>query len=396
MKVLLLGTGMQGRAALHDLARSEAVTGIVAADREVEGLRRHVAERGYGAKVTCAALDAADAAAIDRLVGGGHDVVIDLLPVPFIGTVAAAAVDRDVHLVNTFYVTPELRHLAGQAEARGVTLLPELGLDPGIDLVLLGEAVRRFDEVTAIVSYGAGLPEPVAADNPLRYKVSWNFEGVLRSYHRPGRLVRDGDVVEFGDTDQFRPELVHEVDIDGIGRLEAFPNGDAVEYVRLLGFDESTLTRAGRYALRYPGHCGFWRVVAALGLLDDGAVEVDGAHVDRRRFLARALEPRLQYRAHERDVAILRVEVEGMRDGVARRVVHQVIDRRDLKTGLTAMSRTVGYAASIGAHMIGAGLISARGLLSPVTDVPCAPFIEALTARGIAVTTTDEPVDQAR
>ena len=107
--------------------------------------------------------------------------------------------------------------------------------------------------------------------------------------------------------------------------------------------------------MRYPGHCAFWRVVAALGLLDDGTVDVDGVQVDRRRFLARALEPRLQYADDERDVAILRVEVEGVRDGTARRVVHQVIDRRDLATGLTAMSRTVGYAASIGAQMIGAG-----------------------------------------
>lgn len=394
MNILLLGTGMQGRAALHDLARSAAVARVVAADRDIDALRAHVAERGYGARVTCEALDATDKGSIDRLVSGGHDVVIDLLPVPFIETVAAAAVDHGVHLVNTFYVTPGLRRLADRALAGGVTLLPELGLDPGIDLVLLGEAVRRFDEVTTIVCYGAGVPEPAAANNPLQYKVSWNFEGVLRSYHRPGRVVRDGVVVEFGETDQFRPEHIHEVDIEGVGRLEAFPNGDAVQYARLLGCDESKLTRAGRYALRYPGHCAFWRTVAGLGLLDDGVVEVDGARVERRRFLAQALEPRLQYAGQERDVAILRVEVEGRRDGKTRRVVHQVIDRRDLETGLTAMSRTVGYAASTGAQMIGAGVITKRGLLSPVTDVPYGPFTEGLAQRGIATTTTDVVVNK--
>ncbi len=389
MNVLLLGTGMQGRAALHDLARSPAVTRVVAADRDVDALRALVAERHYGEKVTCAALDAADHGSIDRLVAGGHDVVIDLLPVPFIGPVATAAVAHGVHLVNTFYVTPDLQQLAEAARARGVTLLPELGLDPGIDLVLLGEAVRRFDRVTSIVCYGAGIPEPSAADNPLRYKVSWNFEGVLRSYHRPGRVILDGRVVEFGDTDQFRPEHVHEIDVEGIGRLEAFPNGDAVQYVRMLGCDESTVTRAGRYALRYPGHCAWWRTVAELGLLDDGTVDVDGAQVERRRYLACALEPRLQYVGGERDVTILRVEVEGTRDGTVRRVVHEVIDRRDLDTGLTAMSRTVGYAASIGAQMIGTGVITARGLLSPVTDVPFEAFTKALSERGIALTTTD-------
>ncbi len=65
---------------------------------------------------------------------------------------------RRVHLVNTLYVLPEVRSLEGRAEARGVTILPEFGLDPGIDLVLLGEVVRQLDEVDGIRSYGAGMP----------------------------------------------------------------------------------------------------------------------------------------------------------------------------------------------------------------------------------------------
>ncbi len=51
-------------------------------------------------------------------------------------------------------------------------------MDPGIDLVLLGEAVRSLDHVEEIISYGAGFPEPEATDNPLKYKVTWTFEGV--------------------------------------------------------------------------------------------------------------------------------------------------------------------------------------------------------------------------
>jgi saccharopine dehydrogenase-like NADP-dependent oxidoreductase len=111
--------------------------------------------------------------------------------------------------------------------------------------------------------------------------------------------------------------------------------------------------------------------------------------VSKRTFLAAALSPRLQYAASERDMAIIRVEVEGRAGGRARRLVRQVIDRRDLETGLTAMSRTVGYPASIGAHMILQGLVSRRGLLSPVSDVPCQPFVDALARRGIQVTAHD-------
>jgi len=42
--------------------------------------------------------------------------------------------------------------LAEEAKARKVTILPEFGMDPGIDLVLLGEAVRSLDDVEEIIS----------------------------------------------------------------------------------------------------------------------------------------------------------------------------------------------------------------------------------------------------
>jgi len=386
MNVLLLGTGMQGRAALHDLVQSPAVDHVIAADRDLASLEAHVESRGYGTRVECRPVDASDSASLDRLMRSGVDVAIDLLPVPFIGRVAAAAVRAGVHFVNTFYATPEVRALAPEAVARGVTLLPELGLDPGIDLVLLGGLARGFDEVTGIRCYGAGIPEPAAANNPIKYKVSWTFEGVLRSYRRAARVVKDGGIVEIGDTEQFQPQHLHVVDVEGVGPLEAFPNGDAIEYVRLLGHDPARLRHAGRYALRYPGHAAFWRTLVDLHLLDEDAVTVDGVAVGKRKFLAAALAPHLQYAGDERDLTLIRVEIEGRTGGRLRRAVAQMIDRRDLGTGLTAMSRTVGFPASIGAQMIASGAIRKRGLLSPVTDVPYQPFVAALASRGIVVT----------
>jgi saccharopine dehydrogenase-like NADP-dependent oxidoreductase len=386
MKVLLLGVGMQGKAALYDLVRSEAVSEVVAADREIEALRAHVRDMQYGDKVRCAYLDAAELESIDGLMKQGPAVAIDLLPVPFIGGVAAAAVRNGVHLVNTFYTIPEVRKLAGEARARSVTILPEFGLDPGIDLVLLGEAVRSFDRVGEVITYGAGFPAPEAAHNPLRYKVSWTFEGVLRSYLRAGRVIRDGQVIEVKEDEMFCPEHTHEVEVEGMGKLEAFPNGDALQFADLLGLDRSELRNLGRYTLRWPGHCVFWRTVAQLGLLADEPVTVDGVTVNKRRFLAAALEPLLQYGADEQDVVIVRIEVRGQKAGTDMRAVYQMIDKRDLATGHTAMSRTVGYTASIGAQMIGTGALAKRGLLSPVTDVPYAPFVDELARRGIRVT----------
>ena len=53
---------------------------------------------------------------------------------------------------------------------------------------------RLINPVTDLLSYGGGIPIPEAADNPIRYKISWTFEGVLESYCREGRVIREGEV----------------------------------------------------------------------------------------------------------------------------------------------------------------------------------------------------------
>jgi len=384
VRALVLGVGMQGRAALHDLATGGLFGEVVAADRDVAAVAAEVRARGYST-VSCRGLDATDPSALDRLVGEGFTVVVDLLPADLMGAVATAAVRHGAHVVHTMYVRPDLRALGPEAEAKGLAILPEFGMDPGIDLVMLGEAVRGLDEVTEVLSYGSGIPEPAAAEAPLRYKVSWSLEGMLRSYHRGARLLRSGAVVEIAPDAQFEPEHVHEVEVPGVGTLEAFPNGDAIRFLEEIGVDPSRVRDAGRYTLRYPGHCDFWRVVVRLGLLDDGPVAVDGLAVDRRRFLAAALAPRLAYREGERDLAILRVVVGGTRGGRARRVTYDLVDRKDLASGLSAMSRLTGFTASIGAQLIVRGEIAGRGLLAPAKDVPYAALVRELGRRGISL-----------
>lgn len=392
MKVLLMGVGMQGKAALDDLVRSENVEHIVAADIDLEGLKAYAEARSYGEKVQYERLDAADPQSLGNLMGRGFDVAIDLLPVETIEVVAETAVRHGVHLVNTFYTSDRLRNLSAEAASRDVTLLPEFGLDPGIDLVLLGESVRAFDRVEVIRTYGAGIPEKGAADNPLKYKVSWTLEGALRSYHAPARIIRGGQLLQVDEKELFDPENVHTLELEGLGDLEAFPNGDALKLLAPLGLGPEGLRDLGRYTLRWPGHSAVWRKIVDLHLLDPEPVDLHGFAVDRVEYLVSALEPHLAYGPQERDLAIVRVEVEGRREGRKVRSVHQVIDRRDLHSGFLAMNRTVGFTASIGGQMIASGEIGSRGLLSPLRDVPYSAFVNQLETRGIEVTHSVEPL----
>jgi lysine 6-dehydrogenase len=385
MNILLLGVGMQGKAALHDLWQNPAVTGIVAADKELDQLQRHVQSQNYGAKVRVAYVDAEAPPSLQELLAARPTVVIDLTPSRFSPLVAREALKARVHLVNTVYVLPAMKKLAAEVEAAGLTFLPEFGMDPGIDLVLLGHAVSLFDRIDTIDSYGAGFPEAAAADNAIKYKVTWTFEGVLRAYMRGGRLIRGGRIVEIGGREMFNPDNIHEIQIPGLGRFEAYANGDAVHYAKLLGIAPDKLQHLGRFSFRWPGHCAFWKKMIDLHLLDDETLTLDGIPINRRRFLAAAIEPYIRLGKKERDVAVIRVEITGEKEGKKKRAVLQIIDYRDLATGFTAMSRTVGFTASIGAQLVGSGQINKRGLLSPLRDIPYDIFKEELAKRNIHI-----------
>jgi lysine 6-dehydrogenase len=380
VKSLVLGCGMQGRAAVFDLARSPAVSAVTCADVAVDDVRAYLA-RLNSPKTAAVGVDVNDPAALRGLLGGGFDVVVDMLPSRFVPVVAEAAIAAGVHLVNTCYDNT-IRHLAERAAAAGVAILPEMGLDPGIDLVLAAEAARRFERVRRLDSFGSGIPEAGADDNPLRYKISWTWEGVLNAYARPARLLREGRVIDVPSGEVFAPEHVELIDVPPFGLLESYPNGDAVAFAGKLGIAETVRT-TGRYTLRWPGHCQIWRMFAQLGFLDESPIEALGG-ITPRQFMRRHLEPRLQYRAEERDAVILRVEAEG-EGGRTPGVRFDLVDYKDRASGLSAMNRTVGFTASIAAQMIASGAIAGRGLLSPIRDVPYRPFVGALGERGIGI-----------
>jgi lysine 6-dehydrogenase len=381
-KVLVLGLGMQGKAVVHDLEQNSRVNEIVVADVNVEAARAHLKEKHY-AKSRALRLDATRESELLELIRqAAPQLVICMLPADFNYPIAKTALTFGCHFVSSSY-TGQVAELDGEAHAKGLQVLPEMGMDPGIDLVLGRLAVDELDVVHGLYSYGAGLPEPACSnDNPLRYKITWTFDGVLKAYKRPARLLKDGREVVIPGSAIFRAEHVHAIEVPGLESLEAYPNGDAIHYIRV--FDLGPQVRdMGRFAFRYPGHCRFWSALAELGFLEDEPILFDGAPVSPRQFLVRHLTPKLQFREDERDMVILRVEAWGLKDGKQRRVTYDLIDYRDLDTGLFAMNRTVGYTASIGALMILNGLISRAGVLSPARDVPPRELLRELKARGM-------------
>jgi saccharopine dehydrogenase-like NADP-dependent oxidoreductase len=351
---------------------------------EVGQAKEHLNRHGYK-KVKVVPLDASREGELNRLVKESDaQIVISMLPIAFGYRAARAALDAGIPYVSSNY-TGQIAELHDEALEKGITILPEMGMDPGDDLLLGRMAISELDEVKGLYSYGGGLPESSCADNPIRYKITWTFDGVLKSYVRPALILRDGKEISVSGTDIFKEKYIHSVKVPGIGKMEAYPNGDAVRYIDVFGLGKN-VRHMGRFALRWPGHCQFWRVMVDLGFLEETPKKLNGIQISPHQFLVQHLEPRLQFQEKERDLVIIQVQAWGLKNGKEETVTYRLLDYRDLTTGLFAMNRTVGYTASIGAQMILSGRIQKPGVLSPARgDVPAREVFRELKARGMKI-----------
>jgi saccharopine dehydrogenase-like NADP-dependent oxidoreductase len=380
MKVLVLGgCGIQGRAALYDLSRNVGVDHVTCADIQPE--RVDTFDFIDKAKIQIVRIDANDPKALASKMDDKVDVVLDFLPAQITRTVAEAAIKSGVHLVNTNYAY-DILELDQAARERGISIIPECGLDPGIDLVFYNYSLRYFDDVFKLNSYCGGIPEKAACDNPLKYKMSWNMRAVLQSQVRDATLIADSEIISIPAEDQHENAFIHHIEFPELGTLEAIPNGDAVRYARLLKIAD-TLYETGRYALRWPGWCSFWAPLKKFGFLSDEPIKGIPGGVSPLDMVAKLLEPQLQYKNSEKDLCVMVTKVEGVKEGKQQRLTSSLVIQRDLSTGLMAMSMGVAYPACIAAEMIVKGDITKKGVLSPAKDVPCDLFMDQLNKKGI-------------
>ncbi|MEX1313223.1 MAG: saccharopine dehydrogenase C-terminal domain-containing protein [Desulfotignum sp.] len=386
MKVLVLGgCGIQGRTAVHDLASDDQVSEVICADAQLDALSK-IKSFTPMEKITPIAIDAKKAADLVHVMKQA-DVTIDLLPKEFADPVNQAALVAKVPVVNTNYMyDPGDMH--DKAKAAGIAIMPECGLDPGIDLVMYGSALRRFDTLTAIHSYCGGFPEKSACTNPLNYKTSWIWRGVLSSTKRDSTFIVDGRRVDIPGTHQHDEANIHPVEFPGLGTLEAIPNGNAAFFTDRMGISD-TIVNTGRYSLRWPGWAAFWRPLKALDFLDETPVPGLGdGTVSPMDFMDKFLAPRLVYQDDEKDLVAMLNIFEGTMAGKKNRLTSTLLIERDLDTGLMAMSKGVAYSAVIAAKMIATRQITDIGVLSPMIHIPEGLFFKNLEKRGISVTET--------
>ena len=399
-RIVQLGYGKMGKLVLQDLLRTADFDELVVADAGPNF--RHEIACITDPRVKAVSLNVDDRSALLSLIKGAA-VVVELLPIRFTMQVAQAAVDAGVHMVSSVFIIDwsvqdpkgvqrqqeQMVEIDHKARERGLTVLKEFGMDPGLDLIVAGETIRQLDQVQALYTYGAGFPEArLAKANPIGYKFTWSIVDTIYSYAIPGSTTKNGVVHQIPSEGMFEPGNYHILDLAEMGGpLECFVNGDGDTLAKLFPAIAGSAKTLGRFICRRPGHAAFWEKMVKCGFNRAAPVNVNGIDVIPAEFCAALLGTQQQFRygAGERDVALIRADARGLQAGRPMRAIGQLVDYRDLDTGFTAMQRTVAFPMSIGAQMIMDGTLAKRGIVDP-TQVPYAPFLAQLRKRGLDIT----------
>jgi len=376
MRVIVLGAGRVGEAIARDLAAGGQFE-LKVADVSQTALDRLASING----LTTERADLTAPGEIGRLVGG-YDLVVGAVPGPMGFATLGRIIDAGINIVDISFFEEEPWPLNTLAMERGVTVVPDCGVAPGSSSLILGRAEASWERVDAFRCYVGGLP--VARHWPYEYKAAFSPIDVIAEYTRPARLVERGEVVT-------KPALteVEHLDFEEVGTLEAF-NTDGLRTL----LKTSKVPEMREKTMRYPGHAERMRMLADIGFFGEDPIQVGGVEVRPIDLSAKLLIPAWQLGEGEKDLTVLRVEVDGLHKGQMIRRRYGLLDRFDRKTGMTSMARTTGYTCTAMVNAIAEGLFTEPGLSPPEIvgrNEACYDFIfDYLAKRGVRFEVSEE------
>ncbi|KAK4876339.1 hypothetical protein RN001_012761 [Aquatica leii] len=376
------------------------------------------------------------------------DVAVSILPRELHHIIAKACIREGTNMVTASYAKENLTSLHSEAVNAGITILNEVGLDPGIDHLLALECMHEVravgGRITSFESYCGGLPAPEFSDNPLRYKFSWSPRSALINTLSAAKYIRKGQKVTIKEGGDLMG-ATRSLDFLPGFNLEGYPNGDSTKYAKYYDIPEAVTLLRG--TIRYKGFTEAVRNLQLLGLLDpenhpilhdkgpditwrqllchlvglhdhnmiyenlknkiaehaesDYAVEIleelgllDETRVTKHGSpldtLTQYLSTKLNLESNERDLVILRHDI-GITWPDNRRETRGInfVVYGDIK-GHSAMAKTVGYPAAIATKMILDGEIQERGVILPFTPEIYRTILSRLRNEGLHSTETSK------
>ncbi|UII29339.1 saccharopine dehydrogenase NADP-binding domain-containing protein [Fulvivirga maritima] len=213
-------------------------------------------------------------------------IVVSMLPAKYHTVVAKSCLRWRKNMVTASYVSKEMKALDAEAKEKGIIILNECGLDPGIDhmsaMKVIDEIRDNGGELIGFESFTGGLLAPGTDEkNPWEYKFTWNPRNVILAGQGVVKFIQEGTYKYIPYQKVFRrTEQVH---IPGYGYFEGYANRDSLNYLDVYGLQGIKTIYRGTF--RRPGFCRTWNVFVQLGATDD-SYEMEGVgEMTHRSFI---------------------------------------------------------------------------------------------------------------
>jgi len=269
-------------------------------------------------------------------------------------------------------VVQEQRRLGKEAQKANVTIIPDLGLAPGLINIIAAYEMRKFDSIKECHLRVGGLPqEPKTI---LKYQQVFSIRGLTNEYLEDARIVRNGKV-------QVVPSLTEVEKLsfpEPWGELEAFQSAGGSSSLPELF--ENQIEELTYKTIRFPGHAQFFKFLKDFGLLSNSPYPKHPS-ITPREVLEYYLSNKLPH--SQPDVVLARITIIGIIKDKYVKHTYQLIDLMNKKTGYSAMARTTSYPTSIIGQLIANEKISSPGVVYAETAVPAELLLQELEKRSI-------------
>ena len=197
------------------------------------------------------------------------DIVVSMLPANMHILLAEDCVFQGKNMVTASYVSDEIAELNDKATEKGVLLLNEIGLDPGIDHMSAKKVIDEIHQSDGLIhtfkSFCGGLVAPKFDTNPWNYKFTWNPRNVVLAGQGTAQFIRNGQYKYIPYQSLY--SRIETIDVLEAGTFEGYANRDSLGYRE--AYDLVNIPTIFRGTLRRPGYCEAWNVFVQLGMTDD-------------------------------------------------------------------------------------------------------------------------------
>jgi len=369
MNIIVLGAGLVGAPMAIDLAKDPQFKVTVADISETNLFKLALVEN-----IKTIQTDLSDKERLKKLLSS-FDMVLSAVP-GFMGyETLKTIIEAGKNAIDIAFFPEDLFTLDELAKEKGVIVISDIGVAPGMSNVLIGHVDHLLDSTLKAITYVGGLP--VIREWPYEYKAGFSPIDVIEEYTRPARYIENGkEVIKPALSD---PELLN---FKGVGTLEAF-NSDGLRSLANT-IDAPYMIEK---TLRYPGHIEKMAMLRDTGFFNKEEIEVNGVLISPLDLTTKLLFPKWELKEGEEDLTIMQVIIEGIKDRKKLRYTYDLLDYYDSETRTHSMARTTGYTATMAVRMITSGLYTKKGVSAPEfigQHKECVNFLlEGLAERGV-------------